>query len=220
MDARETNILESFINMREFDRVNAADYKDFPDAKAQFTVINSSIEAMQEHAAKQTSGIGGRAVQQKSVLDAAIRRRMKSISRTARALNINDEGFRRLFSIPNGRSAQKLLAAAREFAEEATTHKAEFIKLGIRASFIEDLTADIEDYEQAISDKAGAQSATAGASAGIDEAVENGMEAAIIADSIMRNVYEDEPVKLAEWMRAKHVKRSPQRTPKTPPLQP
>ena len=110
MDARETNILESFINMREFDRVNAADYKNLPDASAQFDVIKASIETMQDHAATQTSGVGGRAVQQKSVLDAAIRRKMKGISRTARALNINDEGFRRLFSTPNGRSGQKILA--------------------------------------------------------------------------------------------------------------
>ena len=90
----------------------------------------------------------------------------------------------------------------------------------MRKSFVEDLNADVKDYEQAISDKSGAQGAGVGATAGIDEAVENGMRAADIADSIMRNVYEDDPVKLAEWMRARHVKRSPQRTPKTPPLQP
>ena len=88
----------------------------------------------------------------------------------------------------------------------------------MRNSFVEDLNADVKDYEQAISDKSGAQGAGVGATAGIDEAVENGMRAADIADSIMRNVYEDDPVKLAEWMRARHVKRSPQRTPKTPPL--
>ena len=204
------------IGMREFDRLNSADYKDLPEAAAQFAVITTSIETMQNHAATQTSGIGGRAVQQKSVLDAAIRRKMKSISRTARALNINDEGFRRLFSTPNGRSAQKILASAREFVEEATKHQADFTRLGMRTSFVEDLTADIADYEQAINDKSGAQGAAVGATAGIDEAVENGMQAANIVSSIMRNVYEDNPVKLADWMRARHVRRSPQKKVPTP----
>ena len=86
----------------------------------------------------------------------------------------------------------------------------------MRKTFIEDLTADIADYEQAISDKSGAQGAGAGATAGIDEAVENGMEAAVIADSIMRNVYEDDAVKLSEWAQARHVKRSPKRNIKPP----
>jgi len=219
MDARETNILDAFISMREFNRENAADYAAFPDAAAQFAVIDASIEAMQNHAATQTSGARGQAVQQKSVLSEAIRRKLKSISRTARALNFNDEGFRRLFSIPNGRGEQKLLAAAREFATEAAAHQADFLRLGMRASFVADLNTDIADYEQAINEKSGAQGAGVGATAGIDAAVEGGMQAADIADSLMRNVYEENPVKLADWTRARHVKRSPRRAaePSAPP---
>ena len=214
MDARETNILDALIAMSEFDRQNAADYTAFPDAAAQFAVINASIEAMRNHAATQTSGARGQAVQQKSVLSEAMRRKLKSISRTARALNINDEGFRRLFNIPNGKGEQKLLAAAREFAEEAAKHEADFLRLGMRKTFIADLNADIADYEQAISDKSGAQGAGVGATVGVGEAVGNGTQAADIADSIMHNVYDENPVKLADWMRARHVRRSPQRTPK------
>ena len=220
MDARAVNILDAFISMREFDRLNAADYKGFPDAAAQFAVIDASIGAMQNHAATQTSGARGQAVQQKSVLSAAIRRKLKNISRTARALNINDEGFHRLFSIPNARGEQKLLAAAREFAGEAATHKADFMRLGMRESFVEDLNADIADYGQSVNDKSGAQGAGVGATAGIDDAVENGSRAADIADSLLQNVYEENPVKLADWMRARHVKRSPKRAAPAPTPQP
>lgn len=215
MDDRERNIHEAFINMREFNVANAADYAAFPDAAAQFAVINASITEMQNHAATQTSGAGGRAVQQKSVVAAAIRRKLTNMSRTARALNFEDEGFRRLFKVPDSNSGQKILAAAREFASEAAKHKADFMRLGMPAGFVEDLNTDINDYEQATSAKAGAKGAGVGATAGIDEAVETGLQAAQIADSIMHNVYQDNPVKLAEWTRARHVRRSPQKA-KTP----
>ena len=71
MDARAMNILDAFVSMREFDRLNAADYKGFPDAAAQFAVIDASIGAMQNHAATQTSG-GARA--SRSAKISAVRR--------------------------------------------------------------------------------------------------------------------------------------------------
>lgn len=211
MDAREKNILDSFINIRGFDALNAADYAHLPDAEANFAVIRAAIDALESHAARQTSGVRGQAVEQKSSIAAAIRRKLKEIARNARALNIKDEGFRRLFSIPNSRSDQKLLAAAREFASEAKKHKGEFLRLGMPAGFIEDLEDDIEDFEQAFNQKATAQGASVGATAGIDAEIERGIIAATILDAMMQNVYRDNPVKLAEWTQARHVKRSPQR---------
>jgi hypothetical protein len=114
-------------------------------------------------------------------------------------LNINDEGFRRLFSIPNSKSDGKLLAAAREFALEAAKHKGDFLRLGMLAGFIDDLNDDIEDFELALNRKAGAQGAGVGATAGIDAEIERGMDAATILHAMMQNVYRDNPVKLAEW---------------------
>lgn len=211
MDDRERNILEAFINMREFDGRNAADYAALPDAAANFAVIRSAIETLEAHAMTQASGARGQAVEQKASLRAAIRRKLKDIARSARALNIDDEGFRRLFSVPDDNSDQKLLAAAREFAAQATTHKAGFQRLGMPNSFIDDLGDDIEDFENALNRKAVAQGAAVGATAGIDAEIERGMNAATILDAIMQNVYRNNPIKLAEWTQARHVKRSPQR---------
>jgi hypothetical protein len=221
MNTREKNILDAFINMREFDAQNAADYAAFPDAEANFAIIRSVIVALESHAAKQTSGVSGQAVEQKSSLAAAIRRKMKEIARNARALNINDEGFRRLFSVPESNSDQKLLAAAREFVTQAAIYKAEFLRLAMPPSFIDDLQDDIDDFAAALKQKASGQSATVGATAGIDTEIERGMNAATIVDAIMQNVYRNNPVKLAAWTQARHIKRSPQRKPKqTQPPQP
>lgn len=209
MTDREENIQNMFISTVQFDTVNSTDYRDLPDAAAYFTIVREVITALEEYAAEQTSGARGRAVEQKSVLREAARRKMKRYSRTARALNIEDAGFRRLFSIPDNDSYPLLIATAREFVEEARRFAAEFARKGIPATLADELEADINALEAAISAKAGAHTEKVGASAGIDEQIERGMEAEIQLDAIMHNVYFDDPVKLSQWKSARHVKRAP-----------
>ncbi len=211
MDERERNITDAFVAMREFNTRNAADYAAVSDAAANFAILSSVIDNLENYAATQTSGGRGQAVTQKSVLAAAIRRRLKDISRTARALNFDDEGFRRLFRTPDSNSEQNLLAAAREFASEAAKHEIDFLRLAMPTSFVDDLNQDIADFEQAANQKASSQGAGVGATAGIDEEIARGMQVATILDAIMQNVYRNNPVKLAQWTQARHVRRSAQR---------
>lgn len=217
MTDREENIQNMFISTAQFDTVNSNDYKTLPEAAAQFTIVRAVIAALEAESAAQISGARGRAVEQKSVLREAIRRKMKRYSHTARALNIDDPGFRRLFRIPNDNNYELLIAAAREFVEEGRRFAADFARLGIPATLADELDADIAAIEAAIIAKAGANTETVGATAGIDEQIERGMNAEKILDSIMKNVYFDNPVKLAEWMSARHVKRSPKPKPETTP---
>lgn len=219
MNDRETNTFDALVRMREFDERNRADYKQFADAATHFAVVRTVIDALESQAAKQASGARRQAVEQKSVLKAALKRKLKDISRTARALNFDDAGFRRLFSIPEGSGEQKLLAAAREFAEQAAKRREDFLRFGMPASFVEDLTADIAAFESAANQKAGAQGANAGATAEIDAQIERAMESATILNAIMQNVYRDNAQKLAEWTTARRIRRSPskQNAPAQPP---
>ena len=146
MEARAKNVLDAFLAMSNFNTLNSADYANLPEAAAKFGIIQTAIEAMQNHAKTQTSGVSGQAVAQKQTLAAAIRRKMKRISETARALNIDDEGFARLFNLPNDSGEQKLLASARTFVEEATKHQADFLRLGLPENLVDDLTDDIEAH--------------------------------------------------------------------------
>ena len=182
MTDREINILNMFIATVRFDDVNKTDYQTLPEAGANFAIVKAAILALQAHAANQTSGAASQAVEQKSVLRAAIRRKMKRYSRTARAMNIDDAGFPRLFRIPDNNNDQLLLAAAREFVEEARRFPTEFAGRGIPASLADDLFGDVTALESAIVAKSGAQVAGVGATAGIDEEIERGMQAEIILD--------------------------------------
>lgn len=206
MSVRTRNIFDMFVATREFDAANAADYASLPEAARQFGIVRAAIDALQNHFAAQASGAGGQAVEGKSVLRAAIRRKMKDFSRTARALDIDDAGFRRLFRIPDSDSDQKLSAAAREFVEEARRHAADFARLGIAATLADDLESDIDALDAAINAKASAQGAHVGATAGVDEQIDAGMNAETVLDAIMKNVYRNNPMKLAQWKSARHVK--------------
>jgi hypothetical protein len=209
MTDREENIQNMFISTVQFDAVNSNDYSSLTDAATNFAIVRTAISALETDSAAQISGARGRAVEQKSVLREATRRKMKRYSRTARSLNIDDPGFRRLFRIPDSDNDQSLLATAREFVAEARRFAVDFARLGIPANLADELGADIAAMDTAINTKASANTETVGASAGVDAQIERGMTAERILDSIMKNVYHDNPVKLAEWGSARHVKRSP-----------
>ena len=86
-----------------------------------------------------------------------------------------------------------------------------------RGHGIDDLTADLAAFEVAQTAKATAQASTVGATAGIDDQTDAGMKAEKYLDAIMNNVYSDNPVKLAAWRTARHVKRAPKPAPPTTP---
>ena len=211
MTDREKNILEMFIATAQFDTENSDDYHALPDAVANFVIVRAAIADLDVDSSDQVSGARGRAVEQKSVLRQAIRQIMKRYSRTARALNINDPGFRRLFSIPDSDSDQLLISTAREFVAEARNFAAAFSGRGIPAALADELEADVNAMEDALNAKAAGNMETVGATAGIDENIEKGMTAEKILDSIMHNVYFDNPVKLARWSTSRHIKNSPKK---------
>lgn len=208
MSTRTRNIFDMFVATHEFGTANAADFASLPEAATQLGVVQTAINALQNHFAAKTSGERGAAVESKAVTRLAIRRKMKDFSRTARALNISDAGFRRLFRIPDSNSDQSLIASAREFVEEAGKHSADFARLGIPATLASDLENDIAALEDALNTKLGAHAATIGATAGIDDEIERGMAAETVLDAIMKNVYRSNPVKLAQWKSARHVRRT------------
>lgn len=218
MSIRVRNITNMFISLREFNGVNSNDYRTLPDAAINFAIIAAVIVSLENYLADQASGARGQAVELLSVLIQAARRKMMNIAVAARALNLTDAGFRRLFSVPDGDGAQETVAAGREFVEEGLKHKTELGRLGVTEQYINELDEDLDDINAAVGAKAGANTAGVGATAGLDSEIERGMAAAVFLDAMMKNVYHDNPIKLAEWKSARHIRRAPRTSkPKTPP---
>lgn len=219
MKDTERRRLEMFIRVREFGQTNAAQFPSTSFAGEQFAALSTLINELETHTGAQASGMS--ASRQGSMSRAAARdellQDLQAISRTVRPLERTMPGISDKFRVPHNQSDQAVLAAARAAALDALPLKAELIKRGLPADFLEDLQADIEQLEEAITRKAQGTETHVEATAAIDDLIERGMNAVRELDPIMRNTFANDPVKLAGWMSASHVERSRQRaTPDSP----
>ena len=217
MTIREGNVYDMFVRVLAFNVENALDYAAIIVAAINFSIILAAKEALDEFSAEQTSGEAAAAVEQMSVLRAAIRRKMVAYAKTARAIALSTPGFSELFKVPEDNNDNLLLlATGREFVEEANENALVLVELGKQPGDAAALTADLDAFEAALTAKAEGQQNTVGATAGIDDQTDAGMKSAIILDAIMFNVYRDNPVKLAQWKTARHVRRANQSPPPPP----
>ena len=138
-------------------------------------------------------------------------------SKNARAIALSDPGFSEKFKVPDSDNETELIASGREFVEQAIANEAAFTALGKLKADATSLTADLDAFEIANAAQAEGKQETVGATAGIAQVVEEGMNAKIILDAIMFNVCNGvNPVKLAQWRTARHVKRANQPPPRPP----
>lgn len=145
----------------------------------------------------------------KAVARDELLRDLEAISYTARTLALTTPGLEDKFRAPRNLKDQELLALARSFARDALPLKTEFIKLGLTADFMEDLDADMAEFEQAIERRIQGTEMHVAATAAIDDLIERGMKTVRQLDTIMRNVYAGNPSNLSAWLSASHVERAP-----------
>lgn len=147
----------------------------------------------------------------KSAARDELRRNLEAISRTARAMALSTPGLEEKFRAPRSISDQKLLTLARAFATDALPLRNEFTRRGMSATFIEDLAADIEDFERAHSAKIRKREERVTATAAIDGVLDRAVNVVRELDAIMRNQFANDPATLAAWLSASHTERAPRR---------
>jgi hypothetical protein len=210
MNDKETSRFEMFLRVREFKNTEAARFPAGSYANELATTLDGIIDEIESHASAQSSGL--RAVKEGGSSKAAdrdeLRRDLEAISRTARVLAMTTPGIEEKFRMPRAPKDQELLTVARSFATDAAPLKAEFVKRGLAANFLDDLRADTEAFEESITRRIqGAESHVAATSA-IDELIDRGMRVVRELDVIMRNTLTADQSTLAAWLSASHVKRS------------
>ena len=211
MKDTERRRLEMFMRVLEFCTEHAAQFPPTSFAGEQIAILNSVINALETHARAQSSGRSG--ARQGAAGKAAARdelmRDLEAISRTARSMALTTPGLEDKFRVPHNKSNQDVLAAARAAATNALPLKAEFIRRGMPADFLEDLAADIAAMDEAITQKARGTESHIAATAAIDTEVERGMTAVRQLDAAVRNTFASDPAVLAAWSSASHVERAP-----------
>lgn len=211
MNDRENRKFQMFLRVQDFGVAHLSDFAVGSLARQLFAKLSDVIAEIEGHSASEASGVGlarqgtttrGQAIE-------ALREDLEAINRTALTMANEVPGIEDKFRLPRNRGVQHLLSAARAFLIDATPLKDEFIKRELPANFLEDLQADIDAVEAAISRQASGVGSHVAAGAAIDDAIDRGGETVRNLDAIVKNKYANNPAALAEWTSASHTERNP-----------
>jgi hypothetical protein len=111
------------------------------------------------------------------------------------------------FLMPHSNGDQALLNSARAFAADAVAFSAALISVGLPATFLTTLNADITAFEGLITTKGTAIAGQAGATGGLENAAHQAAVALHVLKTIVPNTYKNNPAKLAAWATASHVEK-------------
>lgn len=211
MKDTETRRFEMFLRVRVYGAEHAAQFAANSFAGERLAALAEIIAGLETHASEQSSGLRGArqgGATKAAALDEVLRD-MEAISRTARAMALTTPGLDDKFRVPRNTGHQAIIAAARSFLKDAAPLKDEFIRRGLPDDFLTDLEDDIKEFEQANTGKMQSKETHVTATAAIDDLIERGMIAVRELDAVVRNVFANDPAKLAAWLSASHVERSP-----------
>jgi hypothetical protein len=201
--------LEMLIRVDGFGRAFASSFPATSRGGQLFATVRTAIGEVEGKATVQSSS--ARTSQQhtasKAVARAALIEEMQAINLTAKAIALGEPGVDDKFRLPRGASDQVLLATARAFAQDAAPLSEEFIKREMPATFLDELSAAINEFSQTISERNQSTASQVSATAAIDEAMEKGLNAAQELNAVVKNRLRDDRAALAEWTSARHVER-------------
>ena len=145
-----------------------------------------------------------------------LREAMEEISETARSMAFDTPGLEDKFRMPRGRSTDvDLINTARAFAQDALPLKDAFILHGLAPTFLDELNALIDTFEQVIDSQQRSRRSQVSATSGLDDAIERGVNKMRQLDAIVRNKFRGNANVIAEWENARHTTRA-NLTPSTP----
>ncbi len=213
MNDSQTKNYEMLTRVDSFGTEHAADFPASSLGGEKFAAVSAVIDELEEHGTAQSAG-GSAARTSTGAKRAAreeLKRQMSAISETARAMESGRPGIAASFRLSNTNGDQALLNAARAFVETATPLKTEFIRYELPASFLEDLSAAVSAFENALSGQTQGVERRVTATAAIEAVIERGRQLVRELDAIVSNKYRNNRATLAAWESASRVERLPRR---------
>lgn len=137
--------------------------------------------------------------------------KLDTIYQTARVLAFTDPGLEDKFLPPYKVPDQALLTLASTYGNDAFPFKAEFVKRGLSADFIAELSEAAVAFDSVINTRTQGLGRQIVATAEISEMIDLGRRIVRELGVVVRNVYADNPAKLALWRSVSHVERPARR---------
>ncbi|HEY0379874.1 MAG TPA: hypothetical protein VGC87_23355 [Pyrinomonadaceae bacterium] len=213
MNDSQTKSYEMMARVESFGAERVADFSISSLAGEKFAAVGSVIDELEQHGTAQSAG--GSAARTstgaKRAARAELRRQMTAVSETARVMESAQPGVTASFRTPNTNGDQALLNAARAFVGAATPLKNEFVRRELPATFLEDLDAAVNAFENALSSQTQNTERRVTATAAIEALIERGRQLVRELDAIVRNKYRNDRATLAAWESASHVEKLPRK---------
>ncbi len=215
MNDQDVRTYEMGVRVRDFHTDNVASFPLGGLAASLFTTISTAVTTVGNAMASQSESSSDfhEGTISKAVAAETVRRSLERLRRTARsaAEAEGNEQLKAKFRIPRQPTHQTLLATARASAAEAEQMSAELETYGLPADFVDTLNEQIATFETAITRQNTGLDNQVEATQAIEEGLEVLVRAVRQVDGIVRNVFFDNPAKIAAWESARHIERAPRR---------
>jgi hypothetical protein len=203
MDKQQKHRYEMFVRVRDFGAANSALFPSSSTGGRAFARVTAAVAEIEGHL-KNRVVARAEARKIKTTTRAAVASYMKAIAATGRRAARQDERAH-AFRLPDMRSAEELIAAARVMADDARTREAEFVRLGLPATFISDFETLVNTLGQAVNTRMNSVHQRRWAQAGLASAFAQGLEDIRELDVVVPNALRDDTARLAQWQRARHI---------------
>jgi hypothetical protein len=196
-----------FRRVNEFGQTYANTFAETSLGKKIFTQITDLVADLETQSANQVSGRSSaqNIAATKETLRDEINDMLSAMNRTARVMEVDSPEFEAKFRLARRPTDSELLTVARSFLQDATPLKDHFIEHEFPADFLDRLSRLIQSFDQATSQKSVAVGSHVSTRLTIGEQVGRGTKLVRKLGAIIHNKFQDDPIALAAWVRAKHV---------------
>jgi hypothetical protein len=169
-----------------------------------FAIVSTAVRHLEGRAVAQMllKREGARA---RAAARAELQRLLESISRTASIIQANSPERPHAFEMPEKKSAQALLIAARATAQHLEPVAAQLVEHGLPQTVVADFTAALDAYAEAVGRREVGKSETAASRKAIETTLDAAASAARRLDVMVANLLSADGAALAEWERARRV---------------
>lgn len=218
MKDTERRKFEMLMRVRDFGAAHAASFPATSLGGQKFAALDAVVAELEAHGATQASGRGAAlaGTLAKSAARDNVRAQMMAIRDTASVMEEAISGVSINFRLPRANGDQALISSARAFVAAATPIKSEFLQREMPATFLEDLTAAVAEFEGKVNEKNLHTEKRIAATAAINASLEHGVKLVRELDPIVNNKFRGDAATLAAWESASHVARTPKKSPKPP----
>ena len=211
MNYRDFYSYQMILRVREFGAQQAVSFPPTSLGAELFARVSAAAAKLEQHFADQSSGqaFARQGTASRGVARAALTELLGRMRRTSRAISRKRPDFEARFRLPRKQVDKDLIATAEAIATAAVPEKNEFLNYGMPDDFLEQLDDLIEEFRRGMNKQETGRGNRLMATAAIEDTLEEAIDAVRDLNAIVRNTFADDPVLLAAWTSARHVRRLP-----------